>query len=155
MAMCFRQHFLALPAQRRGGGEAQRTTLLVVRNGSPPSRSKGLAFDSGPPLVWDEPAVTYERASDEHGRLALSGATNRLGPGDKIRPIPGHCDPTVNLYDWYVGVRGNASGRSGRSQRAVRCVDVRRRRPAAGRTDLPWQRVRRHEAAGPRCASQP
>jgi 3-hydroxy-D-aspartate aldolase len=20
--------------------------------------------------------------------------------------IPGHCDPTINLYDWYVAVRG-------------------------------------------------
>ena len=59
---------------------------------------KALAFDSGPPLVCDEPAATYERASDEHGRLAVSAATNRLGLGDKIRPIPGHCDPTVNLY---------------------------------------------------------
>jgi 3-hydroxy-D-aspartate aldolase len=29
---------------------------------------KALAFDSGPPLVCDEPAATYERASDEHGR---------------------------------------------------------------------------------------
>jgi D-serine deaminase-like pyridoxal phosphate-dependent protein len=60
---------------------------------------KALAFDSGPPLVCDEPAVTYERASDEHGRLGISGATNRLGLGDKIRLVPGHCDPTVNLYD--------------------------------------------------------
>jgi len=68
---------------------------------------KALAFDSGPPLVCDEPAATYERASDEHGRLAVSAATNRLGLGDKIRLIPGHCDPTVNLYDWYVCVRGN------------------------------------------------
>ena len=25
----------------------------------------------------------------------------------KIRLVPGHCDPTVNLYDWYVGIRGN------------------------------------------------
>jgi 3-hydroxy-D-aspartate aldolase len=66
---------------------------------------KALAFDSGPPLVWDEPAATYERASDEHGRLAVTGATNRLFIGDKIRLVPGHCDPTVNLYDWYVGVR--------------------------------------------------
>ena len=40
-------------------------------------------------------------------RLALSAATNRLGLGDKIRLIPGHCDPTVNLYDLYVCVRGN------------------------------------------------
>jgi D-serine deaminase-like pyridoxal phosphate-dependent protein len=68
---------------------------------------KALAFDSGPPLVCDEPAATYERASDEHGRLAVSAGTNRLGLGDKIRLIPGHCDPTVNLYDWYVCVRAN------------------------------------------------
>ncbi len=66
---------------------------------------KALAFDSGPPLVWDEPAATYERASDEHGRLAVASATNRLHLGDKIRLVPGHCDPTVNLYDWYVGIR--------------------------------------------------
>ncbi len=50
--------------------------------------------------------MTYERASDEHGRLALS-ATNRLALGDRIRLVPGHCDPTVNLYDWYVRVRAN------------------------------------------------
>src|SRR6516164_6646303 len=70
---------------------------------------KALAFDSGPPLVCDEPAATYERASDEHGRLAVSTATNRLRIGDKIRLIPGHCDPTVNLYDWYVCVRSAVS----------------------------------------------
>jgi 3-hydroxy-D-aspartate aldolase len=68
---------------------------------------KALAFDSGPPLVCDEPAATYERASDEHGRLGISGATNRLHLGDKVRLIPGHCDPTVNLYDWYVAIRNN------------------------------------------------
>ena len=61
---------------------------------------KALAFDSGPPLVWDEPAATSERASDEHRRLGVSGATNRLQIGDEIRLVPGHCDPTVNLYDW-------------------------------------------------------
>jgi D-serine deaminase-like pyridoxal phosphate-dependent protein len=66
---------------------------------------KALAFDSGPPAVWDEPAATYERASDEHGRLGISGATNRLKLGDKVKLVPGHCDPTVNLYDWYVAVR--------------------------------------------------
>jgi D-serine deaminase-like pyridoxal phosphate-dependent protein len=47
---------------------------------------KALAFDSGPPLVCDEPAATYERASDEHGRLGISGATNRLQIGDKDPP---------------------------------------------------------------------
>jgi hypothetical protein len=39
---------------------------------------KALAFDPGPPLVGDEPAAAYERASDEHGKLGISGATNRL-----------------------------------------------------------------------------
>jgi D-serine deaminase-like pyridoxal phosphate-dependent protein len=32
---------------------------------------KALTFDSGPPLVWDEPAAIYDRASDEHGPLAV------------------------------------------------------------------------------------
>jgi 3-hydroxy-D-aspartate aldolase len=68
---------------------------------------KALGLDSGPPIVWDEPAATYERASDEHGRLGIAAATNRLRIGDKIRLVPGHCDPTVNLYDWYIGIRGN------------------------------------------------
>jgi 3-hydroxy-D-aspartate aldolase len=66
---------------------------------------KALGMDSGPPTVWDEPAAVYDRASDEHGRLVISGATNRLRLGDKVKLVPGHCDPTVNLYDWYVGVR--------------------------------------------------
>ncbi len=68
---------------------------------------KALGMDSGPPLVWDEPAAVYERASDEHGRIGISAPTNRLNLGDKVRLVPGHCDPTVNLYDWYVGIRGD------------------------------------------------
>jgi 3-hydroxy-D-aspartate aldolase len=26
--------------------------------------------------------------------------------GDLIRLIPGHCDPTANMYDWIVAYRG-------------------------------------------------
>ena len=70
---------------------------------------KALTFDFSPLLVRDEPATTYERASDEHPRLGISGATNRLSIGDKVRFIPGHCDPTVNLYDWCVCVPATAS----------------------------------------------
>jgi hypothetical protein len=50
--------------------------------------SKALALDSGPPLVCDEPAAIYERASDEHGRLAVSVATHRLGPWRQDPPDP-------------------------------------------------------------------
>jgi D-serine deaminase-like pyridoxal phosphate-dependent protein len=45
------------------------------------------------------------KASDEHGVLKLSGSV-RLAVGDKLKLIPGHCDPTVNLYDNFVCVRG-------------------------------------------------
>ena len=40
---------------------------------------------------------------------ASRSAARRTGSrlGDKIRLVPGHCDPTVNLYDWYVGIRGD------------------------------------------------
>jgi D-serine deaminase-like pyridoxal phosphate-dependent protein len=66
---------------------------------------KALAFDSGPPEVWQRPGVSYVGPSDEHGTLDVKGEAE-LGYGQKILLVPGHCDPTVNLYDWYVGVRG-------------------------------------------------
>jgi 3-hydroxy-D-aspartate aldolase len=28
-----------------------------------------------------------------------------LRNNDRLWLVPGHCDPTCNLYDWYVGVR--------------------------------------------------
>jgi 3-hydroxy-D-aspartate aldolase len=66
---------------------------------------KAFSVDSGMPVVCDLPDATLDRASDEHGRIVLARASNALHVGQKIRLIPGHCDPTVNLYDWYVGVR--------------------------------------------------
>jgi D-serine deaminase-like pyridoxal phosphate-dependent protein len=56
------------------------------------------------PRVADADGVEYVKASDEHGVLKLSGAAG-YAVGDKLRLIPGHCDPTVNLYDQYVCVR--------------------------------------------------
>lgn len=37
-------------------------------------------------------------------KVAPGARAPRLG--EKIRLIPGHCDPTVNLYDWLVCYRG-------------------------------------------------
>ncbi|HWE20980.1 MAG TPA: DSD1 family PLP-dependent enzyme [Hyphomicrobiaceae bacterium] len=67
---------------------------------------KAHSVDSGMPVPWQLPGAVYRRPSDEHGVLDLSGCSARLGRGDKVLLIPGHCDPTVNLHDWYVGVRG-------------------------------------------------
>ena len=66
---------------------------------------KAMSTDSGLPLVAGLEEVRFERASDEHGVLAIGETNRQLRVGDKIRLIPGHCDPTVNAYDWYVGVR--------------------------------------------------
>ncbi|HSS65691.1 MAG TPA: DSD1 family PLP-dependent enzyme [Gammaproteobacteria bacterium] len=68
---------------------------------------KSMAFDSGMPEVVGSETMRYAGASDEHGNLDLSQSNTRIALGDKLRLIPGHCDPTVNLYDWYVCVRGN------------------------------------------------
>lgn len=62
---------------------------------------KAVAIDSGMPLVWQRPDLRYTGASDEHGSLRGEGAVL----GEKLMLVPGHCDPTVDRYDWYVGVR--------------------------------------------------
>ena len=70
---------------------------------------KALAFDSGMPEVPGLQGALYERPSDEHGSLNVAACNHRPKLGDKVMLIPGHCDPTVNLHDWYVGVRGIGS----------------------------------------------
>jgi D-serine deaminase-like pyridoxal phosphate-dependent protein len=67
---------------------------------------KALSNDSGFPSVRGRPDLRYHRPSDEHGVLEFDNASSRPAVGDRLTLIPGHCDPTVNLYDWYVGVRG-------------------------------------------------
>lgn len=66
---------------------------------------KALSVDSGMPTVVGYPALNYVRAADEHGTLEISHTDCPIAIGDKIRLIPGHCDPTVNLHDWYIGIR--------------------------------------------------
>lgn len=66
---------------------------------------KALSTDSGMPEVAGRPDLTYAGAADEHGRLEVTPGAMPLRLGDKLRLIPGHCDPTVNLHDWYIGVR--------------------------------------------------
>ncbi len=67
---------------------------------------KSLAVDSGMPTVWQRPDIRYVGASDEHGKLAVGSETAAPRLGEKLRLVPGHCDPTVDKFDWYVGVRG-------------------------------------------------
>jgi D-serine deaminase-like pyridoxal phosphate-dependent protein len=63
---------------------------------------KSHAVDSGMPRVQGRD-LSYTSCSDEHGVLH-GPALPQLG--DVVWLIPGHCDPTVNLHDHMVGVRG-------------------------------------------------
>jgi 3-hydroxy-D-aspartate aldolase len=71
---------------------------------------KAAAVDSGMSVPFNRPGLEYQRPSDEHGVL-VCGSNGRLPElGEKVLLVPGHCDPTVNLHDWYVAVRGIAGG---------------------------------------------
>ncbi len=67
---------------------------------------KAFSNDSGMPVPVGMDGAVYGRPSDEHGVLDLTASNHRPRVGDRVLLIPGHCDPTVNLHDWYVGVRG-------------------------------------------------
>ncbi|MDX1374703.1 MAG: DSD1 family PLP-dependent enzyme, partial [Burkholderiales bacterium] len=67
---------------------------------------KASSVDSGLPTVWGRQGLRYARASDEHGVLEIAPGAPAPALGEKLLLVPGHCDPTVNLHDWYVCVRG-------------------------------------------------
>jgi 3-hydroxy-D-aspartate aldolase len=68
--------------------------------------TKALSVDCGMPTPRELAGIDYKMAGDEHGRLQLNRTNADLKVGDKIQVIPSHCDTTVGLYDWYVGLRG-------------------------------------------------
>jgi 3-hydroxy-D-aspartate aldolase len=64
---------------------------------------KAQSVDSGLPVIFGRTDVEYVKCSDEHG--VVSDPDSVLKVNDKLRLVPGHCDPTCNVHDWYVGVR--------------------------------------------------
>lgn len=64
---------------------------------------KAQSVDSGLPVVFGRTDVEYVKCSDEHG--VISDPNGVLKVNDRLRLVPGHCDPTANVHDWYVGVR--------------------------------------------------
>ena len=99
------------PAESFPKFEQSLFVLATVMSAPAPDRAvvdaglKASSIDSGMPTLVGWPGVEYGKASDEHGVLAIAAGT--LGPslGERVWLVPGHCDPTVNLYDWIVCVR--------------------------------------------------
>lgn len=103
--------------QKRGGERFdtfENALFVLATVMSTPSRErvvidaghKALSNDSGFPEVPGLPGAKYYRPADEHGILDVTACARRPGLGEKLLLIPGHCDPTVNLHDCYVAMRG-------------------------------------------------
>jgi D-serine deaminase-like pyridoxal phosphate-dependent protein len=105
-------HALFLSSTVMSVGDGSRCTL--------DAGLKSLAVDSGLPGVWRTeggvpvplPGLAYVAANDEHGIVravaAAEGTALVALPalGGRLLLVPGHCDPTFNLHDTVVAVRG-------------------------------------------------
>ncbi len=71
--------------------------------------SKCFATDGPAPAVaaGAPPGSTYAMFGDQFGRVDLPAGHNGLPVGTLLRCIAPHCDPTVNLWDHLVAVRGD------------------------------------------------
>ncbi len=82
-------------------------TVITVRAGHAvlDCGHKSVALDSGLPRV-ELAGWRVRGLADEHTVIEKSGEAEALAVGQKVRMLPGHCDPTVNLHDWIVAMRG-------------------------------------------------
>jgi D-serine deaminase-like pyridoxal phosphate-dependent protein len=68
---------------------------------------KCFATDGPAPVPYGGGAARYEFFGDEYGRLALPAGKRAPKVGDTVDLITPHCDPTVNLHDFYHVLEGD------------------------------------------------
>jgi D-serine deaminase-like pyridoxal phosphate-dependent protein len=66
---------------------------------------KSLATDTAYPEFRDVEGTVYLFGGDEHGIIQLNNPSLEINLGDRLAVITPHCDPTVNLYDFYYPYR--------------------------------------------------
>jgi 3-hydroxy-D-aspartate aldolase len=81
-----------------------RSGLITVDAGF-----KAFAVDAGAPRAFDRSGCEYRFFGDEHGALVSKDPTALPALGERVRFVTPHCDPTVNLYDWYWVCRGGVA----------------------------------------------
>jgi D-serine deaminase-like pyridoxal phosphate-dependent protein len=71
---------------------------------------KAFSTESDVPLVAKgaPQEAKYKFMGDEHGGLQLPAGSTALPLGAQVEFVPPHCDPTVNLFNRFHCVRGNA-----------------------------------------------
>ncbi len=77
---------------------ANQPNLVVLDAGF-----KAMATDAGPALLASGASAdaVYQFMGDEHGGLRFGGGSARPAVGDLVTLVAPHCDPTVNLHDWF------------------------------------------------------
>jgi D-serine deaminase-like pyridoxal phosphate-dependent protein len=89
------------------------TVMTTVLNTYFPNRittdagTKSLTLNKPDPIVVGEPGFKYTAGSDEFGVIQYEAANKAYKVGDKLELIVPHCDPVVNLYDVFYGVRND------------------------------------------------
>lgn len=66
---------------------------------------KSFASDAGSPQFRDVEGAVYYFGGDEHGIVRLNNPSLEIKLGDKLMMLTPHCDPTVNLHDYYFPYR--------------------------------------------------
>lgn len=62
---------------------------------------KAMASDTVPPVTDELANTKFRFAGDEHGVLLSKTGLQGVQLGDVVRLVTPHCDPTVNLHDYY------------------------------------------------------
>ncbi len=70
---------------------------------------KSFSTDADPPIIHEgaPEGASYFFFGDEQGGVLLKEKNEKVDLGTSISCVVPHCDPTVNLYDWYHCVRGD------------------------------------------------
>jgi len=89
------------------------TVMTTVLNTYFPNRittdagTKALTLNKPDPIVIGEPGFRYTAGSDEFGTIQYEAANKTYQVGDRLELIVPHCDPVVNEYDVFYGVRND------------------------------------------------
>ena len=67
---------------------------------------KSMSAEQGRPGLDGIAGAEVAGISDEHSLIRLGEGAPDLKLGQPVQLVPSHCDPTVNLHDWIVAVRG-------------------------------------------------
>ena len=91
--------------------EVQATAISQPRAGliTLDAGYKAMASETVMPELPDWPGARFRFAGDEHAVAILQRGSQEPLLGSKVRMVTPHCDPTVNLYDYYWVHRDGAA----------------------------------------------